>query len=166
MKRSFVVLLGIAVLTFVCVGSVWAKAAKIEDGKKVQFDYTLKVDDEIIDTSEGRKPLEYVHGSGAIIPGLAAELKGMKVGEEKSITIAPEQAYGMMDPRALKEIPRTSFPEDFDLKIGMVLEAQSPEGQTIPGIVWALKDDSIVLNFNHPLAGKTLNFDVKIVAIE
>ena len=146
--------------------AVQTQAQMVEDGKKVKFDYTLKVEGEVVETSEGKEPLEYIQGSGQIIPGLAKGLEGLKVGDKKTVIVTPEEAYGEVDEAAIRELPKSSFPEGFEAKEGMVLELKSPEGQIIPGIVWEIKEEGIVLNFNHPLAGKTLEFDVTIVGVE
>jgi FKBP-type peptidyl-prolyl cis-trans isomerase SlyD len=135
-------------------------------GKSVKVDYTLTVDNEQIETSVGKKPLEFVVGDKSIIPGLESGLVGMHVGEEKIITLAPKDAYGESDPKALKEFPKTSMPKDVDLKVGMVLQAQAPDGESFPATITQIKDDKVTLNFNHPLAGKQLQFKVKVLNVE
>jgi FKBP-type peptidyl-prolyl cis-trans isomerase SlyD len=155
--------IGMTLMTF----SSPAFAQTIEANKKVKFDYTLKVGEEIVETSEGKQPIEYVHGSGAIIPGLESQLAGMKVGDTKSVTVKPEDAYGLPNPEAVKEFPKTSFPKEMVAQIGMVVELQGAEGQPpLPGVIQEVKDTTVLVNFNHPLAGKTLTFDVKIVSVE
>ena len=156
------------VSVFVSVSSVsFAQSdAKIEKGKKVKFDYTLTVDGQVVETSKGKVPLEYVHGEGKIILGLEKALAGMKVGDTKKVKIEPKDAYGEINNQAYRELPKTSFPANFEAAPGMVIELKDPDGNVIPAIVWEVKEQAIVLNFNHPLAGKTLEFDVKIVSIE
>jgi FKBP-type peptidyl-prolyl cis-trans isomerase 2 len=138
----------------------------IENGKKVKFHYTLTVDNQVVQTSEGQQPLAYTHGSGEIIPGLAVELEGMNEGEEKSVSVSAENAYGKVNPDAFKELPKSSLPEGLEPKKDMTLQAHTPEGQEIPVRVSEIKEDSIVIDLNHPLAGKDLKFDVKVVSIE
>jgi FKBP-type peptidyl-prolyl cis-trans isomerase 2 len=138
----------------------------IEKGKKVSFDYTLTVDGQVVDSSKEREPLSYVHGEGKIIPGLASELEGMKEGQEKTVEVSPEDAYGKEDPEAFKEISKGSLPEGLEPKTGMMLQMQGPEGQPVPVKVAEVKDEAVVLDLNHPLAGKTLNFDVKVISVE
>ncbi len=138
----------------------------IETGKKVAFDYTLTVDNQVVDSSTGKAPLEYVHGSGAIIPGVEKALEGLHVGDEKSIVVKPEDGYGPADATLLREVPKSQLPQDQQPKIGMVLQMQSPEGQVFPGIIAEVKKDSVTIDFNHPLAGKTLNFQIKVIKIE
>ncbi|MCF7875395.1 MAG: peptidylprolyl isomerase [Candidatus Omnitrophica bacterium] len=138
----------------------------IEKGKKVSFDYTLTVDGQVIDSSKEREPLSYVHGEGKIIPGLASELEGMKEGQEKIVKVSPEDAYGKENPEAFKEVPKSSLPKDLEPKAGMMLQMQGPEGQAVPVKVAEVKDEEVVLDLNHPLAGKTLKFDVKVISVE
>lgn len=138
----------------------------IENGNKVKFHYTLTVDEQVVQTSEGKEPLAYTHGSGEIIPGLAEEMEGMNEGEEKSVLVSAENAYGNVNPNAFKEVPRSALPEGLDPQKGMTLQAHSPEGQEILVRVSDVKEDSIIVDMNHPLAGKDLKFDVKVVSIE
>ena len=138
----------------------------IEDGKKVKFHYTLTVDDQVVQSSEGQQPLAYTHGSGEIIPGLASELEGMNEGEKKSVLVSAEKAYGKVNPEAFKEVPRTSLPEGLVPEKDMMLQAHSQEGQEILVRVSDVKESSIIVDLNHPLAGKDLRFDVKVVSIE
>jgi FKBP-type peptidyl-prolyl cis-trans isomerase 2 len=137
----------------------------IEKGKQVSFDYTLKVDGEVVDSSKDRSPLEYVHGEGKIIPGLSRELEGMKPGEEKKIKIQPADAYGEVKPDAVRDVPRENLPEGLEAKEGMMLQVQTPSGGTMPVKITEVKDESVTIDFNHPLAGKTLHFDVKVVSV-
>ena len=138
----------------------------IHEGSKVSFDYTLTVDGQVVDSSQGRGPLEYTHGQGQIIPGLAKELEGLKVGDEKEVVVAPEDAYGEVNPEAYKEIDKASLNVDQEPKVGMLLQVTTPQGQVFPVRISEVKDDTLVLDFNHPLAGKTLNFQVKIVSVQ
>jgi FKBP-type peptidyl-prolyl cis-trans isomerase SlyD len=107
-----------------------------------------------------------VHGEGKIIPGLASELEGMKEGQEKTVEVSPEGAYGKEDPEAFKEISKSSLPEGLEPKAGMMLQMQGPEGQPVPVKVAEVKDEAVVLDLNHPLAGKTLNFDIEVISVE
>ncbi|MCF7870248.1 MAG: peptidylprolyl isomerase [Candidatus Omnitrophica bacterium] len=138
----------------------------IEKGKTVSFDYTLTVDGEVVDSSKEREPLSYVHGEGKIIPGLASELEGMKAGEQATVKVEPKEAYGEESPKALKEIAKSSLPQGLEPKAGMMLQMQGPQGQAVPVKVKEVKDEAVVLDLNHPLAGKTLSFDVTVVSVE
>jgi len=138
----------------------------IQEGSKVAFDYTLTVDGEVVDSSDGKTPLQYVQGQGQIIPGLENELVGMQVGEEKEVKVSPQEGYGELDPDAFREMPKTSLPADMKAAEGMMLAMQGPGGQQIPVKVSEVKEDALVLDLNHPLAGKTLKFSVKVVSVE
>jgi FKBP-type peptidyl-prolyl cis-trans isomerase 2 len=159
------------VLACACVagtGMVYAQEAGkvIADGMKVKFDYTLTVDKEQVETTQGKTPLEYVQGKQMLIPGLEKELAGLKAGDAKTVVVKPEDGYGPVRPEALKEIDNAKLPKDITPKVGMVLEMQDPEGNAYPAMVKEVKEKTFVLDFNHPLAGKELNFDVKIVSVE
>lgn len=138
----------------------------IENGKKVKFHYTLTVDDQVIQSSEGQQPLAYTHGSGEIIPGLASEMEGMNVGDEKSVFVSSENAYGKVNPQAFQEVPMSSLPEGLEPQEGMTLKTHAPDGREVLVRISDIKEESIVIDMNHPLAGKDLQFDVKIVSIE
>jgi FKBP-type peptidyl-prolyl cis-trans isomerase 2 len=134
-------------------------------GKAVKVDYTLTVNNEQLETSVGKEPLQFVVGDKTIIPGLESQLIGMKVGEEKLITVEPKDAYGEVDAKALKEFPKSSMPKEQEPKPGMVLQAQAPDGESFPAVIKEVKGDTVVLDFNHPLAGKQLKFQVKVLGV-
>jgi len=141
-------------------------ALAIQAGSMVAFDYTLTDESgKVIDTSKGKEPMHYVHGKGQIIPGLEKELAGMTVGGEKKVTVKPEDAYGPVNPQAFQEVPKDKIPAEA-LKVGAVLTATGPEGQRVPVRVHEIKENTVVMDFNHPLAGKTLLFDIKITEIK
>ena len=152
-------------LFFAVMGLVWAQDIVIEPGKLVKLEYTLTVNKEQIETSIGKDPLKFVIGDKTIIPGLESGLLGMRIGEEKLITVEPKDAYGEMDPKALKEFPKSSMPKEAEPKVGMVLQAQAPDGSSFPAVIKEIKGDQVVLDFNHPLAGKQLKFKIKVVDI-
>jgi FKBP-type peptidyl-prolyl cis-trans isomerase SlyD len=151
--------------------AVWAQSATqanpvVQPGSEVSFDYTLTDDSgKVVDSSKGREPMHYVHGKGQIIPGLEKELAGMAVGNEKKVTVKPEEAYGPVDPRAFQEIAKEKLPPEA-LKVGTMLMAKGPQGQGVPVRVHEIKENTVIMDFNHPLAGKTLSFDVKITDIK
>ena len=134
---------------------------KIADDCLVTLEYTLKDDNqEILDSSEQMGPLDYVHGYRQLIPGLEKALQGREAGESFSLTVAPQQAYGEIDPRAVFEVSRAQFPPDTQLEVGMEFETS---GHHV--VITAIDDDIITLDANHPLAGKTLHFDIKIAGV-
>lgn len=138
---------------------------KVADDLVVAIDYSLTVDGELIDTSEGEGPLEYLHGHANIIPGLEKELDGMSVGESKKVEVSPEEGYGELDDEAILEIPREEFPENVPLQPGIELEITDDEGDTMFAQIVEVGDENILLDTNHPLAGKTLHFDVTVTGL-
>lgn len=138
----------------------------VQEGAEVSFDYTLTDEaGQVVDTSKGKAPMHYVHGRGQIIPGLERELTGMPVGGEKKVVVKPEDAYGPVDPGAFREVPKEQVPVEA-LKVGVMLLAQAPGGQGVPVRVHEIKEKTVVMDFNHPLAGKTLSFEVKITEVK
>ncbi|MCI7044058.1 FKBP-type peptidyl-prolyl cis-trans isomerase [Candidatus Avelusimicrobium faecicola] len=136
----------------------------IKEGSKAKFDYTLTVDGKVADTSAGRGPLEYTHGAGMIIPGLEKELLGMKVGDKKTVTVKPEEGYGLVLQEAIKRVPKEAISNANELKVGDMVGA-SNGGHTFRAVVKEIGEKEITLDFNHPLAGKELVFDVEIKEI-
>lgn len=141
--------------------------AKVADDMVVSLDYTLRLDNgDVVDSSAGREPLQFVQGTGGIISGLEEALYGMGVGEEKEVVVQPDEGYGAVDNQAYQRVPRQMFPDDLDLEEGMGLRLRDQDtGQPVNAYVARLNDDEVLLDFNHPLAGETLHFDVKIVAL-
>jgi len=136
-----------------------------KSGDTVQIHYTGTLDDgKQFDSSEGREPLEFVLGSGGVIQGFDDAVTGMKVGDKKTVRIDPEQAYGARQDDMQQEVPKDMLPEDMPLEVGMPLQAQSPEGQTINMSVVEIRDETIIVDANHPLAGQALTFAIKLVA--
>ena len=138
---------------------------KIEDGKVVSMNYTLHVNGEVVDSSSGREPLEFIQGTGNIIPGLERELYGMMVGESKKVSVVPVDGYGELDPKAFADVPRTEFPDTIPMEKGVQVQVQSKSGKPMYARIDEFSDAVVKLDFNHPLAGKTLDFDVTIVAL-
>jgi FKBP-type peptidyl-prolyl cis-trans isomerase SlyD len=138
----------------------------IKKGSVVSFEYTLADDNgKIIESNMGKGPVTYTHGQRELIPGLEKGLSGMEINEEKSIRLEPDDAYGPVDPKGFKEVPKTDVPEG-GLKVGAALRGRGPEGEDVAIRVREVKAETVVLDFNHPLAGKTLDFNVKVVGIQ
>lgn len=134
----------------------------VEQGKVVSIDYTLKNSEgEVLDTSEGREPLPYLHGAGNIIPGLEAALDGKSSGDQVKAVIEPEQAYGVRDENQVGKVARSDLEGVGDISIGTQLQAQTPEGPRIV-VVTDMDDETVTIDANHPLAGETLHFDVTV----
>lgn len=158
----------IALLMF--SAQVFAQAANVEvtvqNGATVSFDYTLTDDaGNVVDSSKGKAPLTYVHGNRQIVVGLEAALNGMKVGEEKKVAVRPENGYGPVNPQGFQEVAKDRLPPNA-LKVGAMLTAQGPQGQAMPVRVHEIKESTVIMDFNHPLAGKTLNFEIKVTDIK
>jgi FKBP-type peptidyl-prolyl cis-trans isomerase SlyD len=148
------------------IGEAAETEAQIREGSQVALEYTLS--DEagtVIESNKGKQPMSYIHGKSQIIPGLEKELSGMKVGEEKKIQVKPEDGYGPVNLDAFQEVPKDKLPPEA-LKVGAMLIAQGPQGQGIPVRVHEIKDATVIMDFNHPMAGKTLSFDVKVSEIK
>lgn len=136
---------------------------KIGKDSVVALEYSLHLGDgQIVDHSEPGDPLVYLHGAGNIVPGLESALEGMGVGDTKKVVVAPAEGYGEHDPRGQQEVPREAFPPDFQPQEGMGIVAEGPNGETVNLWVKAVKPASIVIDQNHPLAGKTLHFSVEV----
>jgi len=136
---------------------------KIVNGSVVGIDYSLHLGDgQVVDASPPGNPLTYLHGEGQIVPGLESALEGLSVGEAKQVVVAPAEGYGEHDPRGVQEVPRGAFPPDFEPQVGMELTAEGEDGQAVPFSIREVRPDNVVIDLNHPLAGKTLHFDVTV----
>lgn len=138
--------------------------AKSGDTVRINYTGTLKTG-ETFDSSEGRDPLEFVVGSGQIIPGLDAAIPGMAVGDTKKVEVPCAQAYGETNPDARQAVPRAEIPDNIPLDLGTQLQMQTPQGQTVQVVVAEVTEEEVTLDANHPLAGKDLVFDIEVVDI-
>ncbi len=135
----------------------------IKSGDTIAVDYTGKIENgEVFDTSEGKTPLTFTVGSGMLIKGFDHAVTGMKKGESKTVTIPPEEGYGPRHEDAVVEIPRAEFPDEIPLDIGLQLELQDPQGRPVPAWIMEITDETVKMDINHFLAGKTLVFDITI----
>lgn len=136
----------------------------MKPGSKVKIHYTGTLNDgTVFDSSEGRQPLKFTIGENQVIPGFENGIKDMKLNQEKTIKVKPNDAYGEVNNQLIVSVPRDRFPPNIEAGGRLVLKG--PEGQRIPAFVSEVRDDVVVIDLNHPLAGKELNFKVKIVAI-
>lgn len=134
------------------------KVLAIDKDVVVTMDYQLEVEGKEVDSG----PIQFLFGHGNIIPGLEEQIKGMKIGDEKEIHVEAKDAYGHYDPELEIEVPLTTFPEDFEIKLGRPMRMQDGQGHVFTGIAIAITDEVVKLNLNHPLAGKDLVFTTRI----
>ncbi len=139
-----------------------AEQPGVNDGQVVSMHYTLYVDGKVVDSSKGGEPLQFIQGMGHIVPGLEHELYDMQIGETKQVTVPAKDGYGEVDIQAFMDVPRDAFPTDVPLEKGTELELRDKSGHPVYARIQAITGRNIRLDMNHPLAGKQLNFDVKI----
>lgn len=139
------------------------KPSEVADDVVVSIEYTLTVDNEVVDSTEGDEPLQFLQGHQNIIPGLERELVGMKIGDNKKVLVSPTEAYGDVDPENVVDVPRSEFPQEIPLETGTELEVKNADGEVLSATIAEVNNDTVKLDFNHPLAGKELSFDVTIV---
>jgi FKBP-type peptidyl-prolyl cis-trans isomerase 2 len=138
----------------------------IRKGVKVALEYTVSLEDGTqIDSNIGEPPLEFVLGTDQMFPALEAELLGLRIGEEKQIILEPEEAYGTVVEEAFREIDLDSVPQKYRIE-GAVIGVQDPEGGVFPIRVHKIEGEKAILDFNHPLAGRSLHFQVKVVGVD
>ncbi|MGH1366180.1 MAG: FKBP-type peptidyl-prolyl cis-trans isomerase [Calditrichia bacterium] len=137
-----------------------------QSGNTVKIHYKgLLEDGSVFDTSVGREPFEFVLGSGMVIPGFDTGVSGMAIGEKKTISIPPEEAYGELREEMIIDVSRTQLPPDMEPEIGMMLMADTTEGSKAQLKIIEVSADSVKLDGNHPLAGKTLTFELELLEI-
>jgi len=140
---------------------------QVKNGDTVKVHYHGKLEDgTTFDSSEGREPLEFEVGSGSVIPGFDNGVTGMKIGEKKTINIPVDQAYGEKQDDLFMEFPLDRFPPDMKPEVGMALNMSNGQGQQFPVVISEVKDDAVILDANHPLAGQDLTFDIELVDIQ
>lgn len=138
--------------------------ATVSKGKVISLEYTVRLDDsQVVDTNVGKAPLTYTQGAHQIIRGVETAVEGMAVGEAKHVIVTPADGYGARDLIAIHEVPKKNVPKD--IKVGMQLHGKDSGGHVVRPIVKEIKDDTVLLDFNHPLAGKTIFLDVKVVDV-
>jgi len=143
-----------------------AEGLAISNGRTVKFHYKLYINEQFVDSTEGKEPVQYVQGEGTIIPSLARQMLGLMAGDKKIILVKAEDAYGAANVAAMREIPKTLLPPDVEPKEGQVFRFQMENGSQLPGTIWKVGEDTVFVNLNHPLAGQDLTFEVKIISVE
>lgn len=136
----------------------------IAQGSTVKMHYTLTVEGRVVDSSSGGDPLEYVQGEGQIIPGLEDAMSAFSQGDKKHVTVDPEKGYGPVHPELVQKVPKQAFKDGEDPNVGAIVSGSTPSGQ-FQAMVTEVSDTDVTLDLNHPLAGKTLDFDVEVVSI-
>jgi peptidylprolyl isomerase len=139
----------------------------VKTGDAIRVHYNGRLENgEMFDSSEGREPMAFTVGKGQLIKGFEDAVIGMAEGETKTVTISPDDAYGDKKDDAYVELPKDKKPEDLELELGMQIRLVDPQGQTHIGLVDAILDEVVRIDLNHPLAGKTLVFDIHVVGID
>jgi len=140
--------------------------SQAKSGDTVKIHYTGTLDDGTeFDSSAGREPLEFSLGSGQVIAGFDNAVEGMAVGDSKTVTLPPDEAYGDRHEKLLQDVPKTSLPDDMKPEVGMALQTQSPDGQVMNLVIADISEESITVDANHPLAGQALTFAIELVEI-
>jgi FKBP-type peptidyl-prolyl cis-trans isomerase SlyD len=162
----------VCVLCWASMGSpVGAESSKsdanvtVSAGNAVSLEYTLTLDDQsVLESNVGKEPMTYTQGAHEIVPGLETAMEGMRKGERKHVVVTPMDGYGPIDQQAIREVKKELIPAAAQ-KVGVQLQGQAADRSTVFSIVKEIKEETVVLDFNHPLAGKTLHFDVTVLAI-
>lgn len=142
-----------------------SEPTEVKDKVVVKMDYTLTVEGEVLDSSKDEGPLEFLQGYQNIIPGLEKAMQGMKVGESKSVVVAPADGYGEFEKDSIIEIPRSEFPANVPVETGLELELTDEEGYLMLATIIEVGEEAVKLDTNHPLAGKELHFEVKVLEL-
>ncbi|WP_455377128.1 FKBP-type peptidyl-prolyl cis-trans isomerase [Petrachloros mirabilis] len=136
----------------------------VSQGKTISLEYTVKLENgEVVDSNVGKDPLTYKQGANQIIPGVETAVEGMEVGQATQAVVPPTAGYGDRDPNAIQEVPKEKVPKD--VTVGTQLHGKDVSGREIKPVVSDIKEETVVLDFNHPLAGKTLYVDLKVVNV-
>ncbi len=138
---------------------------KVEQHKVVTLEYQIRNSQgEVVEDTTGH-PLQYIQGIGQLLPALEEVLEGKEVGDEVEVTLSPDQAFGQYDESQIQAIPREAFGEGMDLQPGMVMYARTPEGHQVPFLIQEVQENVVIADFNHPLAGETLTFHLKVLDV-
>ena len=143
------------------------EALTIGPGSEVLMHFTLSLaDGTVADSTDEGEPLQFVMGDGTLIEGLELVLYGLKKGDRQCLSIEPRDAFGFPDEENIHTMPRSEFPAEMQLEAGLIISFTTPSGEEVPGAIRELKDDEVVVDFNHPLAGNEIIFDVEILEIK
>jgi len=140
--------------------------SQVKENNTVKVNYTGKLTDgQVFDTSEGKEPMQFTLGQGQVFPGFEKGLIDMKLNEKKTITITKDEAYGEINQDLIQEVNKSELPQDMAPEVGMGLVSKTPDGQEMNLMVVEVKEETIVIDGNHPLAGKDLVFDIEVLEI-
>lgn len=139
------------------------KPNNVVDDIIVTLKYTLTVDGEVVDSADENDPIEFLQGYGEIISGLEKSIDGMKIGDSKKITVHPADGYGEIEKDAYVTIPRDEFPAEIPLEVGTEIDVRDEDDEVMTATISEVTKNTVTLDFNHPLAGKTLHFDITIL---
>jgi FKBP-type peptidyl-prolyl cis-trans isomerase SlpA len=143
------------------------EALTIGPGCEVTMHFQLTLEDgTVADSTIGHDPIQFVMGDGSLIEGLELALYGLKVGDKQVLSIEPREAFGFPDAENIHEMSRSEFPKEMNIEEGMIIEFDTPSGERVPGALKEIKGDTVVVDFNHPLAGHEITFDVEIIDIK
>ena len=143
------------------------EALTIGPGSEVLMHFTLSLaDGTVADSTVEGEPLRFVMGDGSLIEGLELVLYGLKQGDRQCLSIEPRDAFGFPDADNIHTMPRSEFPEDIQLEVGQIIGFSTPSGEEVPGAIQEIKDEEVVVDFNHPLAGHEIIFDVEILEVK
>jgi FKBP-type peptidyl-prolyl cis-trans isomerase SlyD len=135
---------------------------EVKDNLVVTLDYTLIIEDEVLESTEDGEAINFIQGIGQIIPGLENALYGMEIGESKTVEIDPEDAYGVYDEESTEVVKKEEFSEEIPLDVGTFLDLEDAEGEILSAQIIEEDEDTVTLDFNHPLAGESLIFEITI----
>jgi len=140
---------------------------RIRHGATVVMHYTILLEDGMVaDTTEGEEPFRFTVGDGSLIQGLELALFGLKAGDHQRLRISPENGFGAHDPNGIHEMPRAAFPPGMELEEGQIIGFDTPAGEELPGAILEVDEDTVKVDFNHPLAGHEITFEVEILSVE
>ena len=136
----------------------------IDHGRRVKLNYVLRVDGNVSEDTHGKAPFEFIYGLHPLVKGFQKNVKGLKAGDHKRFTVQADEGYGRVDSLLLVEVPRQGLPPE-NMKVGLAFTAEGKNGQPMNAVIKEVRPESILVDFNHPLAGKTLDFDIEVLEV-
>jgi len=164
MKKNAYFLMFFAAAMLVGFGTRPLLAEGIQDGSKIKMTYSLTADGKPVENVQDNQTIEFILGKDPIMPGLAKGIMGLNAGDKKHLSLSADEAFGPIDPEALVEVAKTQLPKE-EIQVGMIFSTEGPEGETMHAIVKEIKEETVLMDFNHPLAGKAIELDVEILEV-